>query len=75
MRGSQCNEFQIYVTGLIERDKLNLERALELFKECHMMDKLNYEYLKEIARTMFLLGKFKSSLEAASEAAKIRRDW
>lgn len=40
-----------------------------------MMDKMNYEYLKEIARTMFLLGKFKSSLEAANDAVKIRRDW
>jgi|JI6StandDraft_1071083.scaffolds.fasta_scaffold22259_7 hypothetical protein len=42
MKGSQGNEFHLYVTGLIERDKLNLERSLELFKECHMMDKLNY---------------------------------
>lgn len=40
-----------------------------------MMDKLNYEYLKEISKTLFLQGKFRSSLEAANEAAKIRKDW
>lgn len=32
MRGSQGNEFHIYITGLIERERLNMERALELFK-------------------------------------------
>jgi hypothetical protein len=52
MGKSPGNEFHLYITGLINREQLNLEKALELFKECHMMDKLNTEYLKEIAKTM-----------------------
>ena len=43
-------EFHLFMLGLINRQMIHLDKSLSYFKQCLMMDKLNFEYLKEMAR-------------------------
>ena len=49
----QCppDEFKIYVQSLMKKSGYRLEESLELLNECIVMDKLNFAYLKGIAKT------------------------
>jgi len=50
--------------------------SLELLKKCHVLDEKNTEILKQISKTLFLLGKHKASLEITNEALKYdKHDW
>ena len=52
----------------------NISQSFDLLKKCHNMNELNIEFLKQICRTLFLMGKHKASIEVANEAAKFSPD-
>lgn len=62
--------------GLILRIQGNFSQSLEILKNCHLINEKNPEFLKQISRTLYILGKYKSSIEVASEALKLDpKDW
>jgi hypothetical protein len=53
-----------------------IQESFELLKKCHVHNDMNIEFLKQLSRTLFLLGKPKSSIEVANEALKFdNTDW
>lgn len=48
----------------------NISESFDLLKKCHIHNEQNPEYLKQISRALFLMGKPKSALEVANEALK-----
>jgi len=66
----------LYIKGLISRMSGNISESFDLLKKCHAQNEHNPEYLKQIARALYLMGKPKSALEVASEALKSQPyDW
>lgn len=54
----------------------NISESFDLLKKCHIINEQNEEYLKQISRALYLMGKPKSSLEVANEALKTHPyDW
>ena len=54
----------------------NVSESFDLLKKCHLRNEQNQEYLKQIGRALYLMGKPKSALEVASEALKTdSSDW
>ncbi len=64
------------LSGLISRMSGNISESFDLLKKCHAQNEQNPEYLKQIARALYLMGKPKSALEVANEALKTQPyDW
>jgi len=62
--------------GLISRMSGNISESFDLLKKCHAQNEQNSEYLKQIARALYLMGKPKSAIEVANEALKTQPyDW
>lgn len=54
----------------------NISESFDYLKKCHAQNDQNQEYLKQIARALYLMGKPKSALEVANEAMKSQPyDW
>ena len=54
----------------------NISESFDLIKKCHNQNEHNNEYLKQISRALYLMGKPKSALEVAIEALRVEpRDW
>jgi Bardet-Biedl syndrome 4 protein len=62
--------------GMISRISGDVHESFELLKKCHIHNDLNLEFLRQLSRTLYLLGKPKSAIEVASEAMKFDAyDW
>jgi Bardet-Biedl syndrome 4 protein len=73
--GETC-EYAIYVFGLISRQEGNVQLSLELFQKAVQLNPRNPENMKQMARSLFLLGRHKAALEAYSETQKLLpNDW
>ncbi|KAF3819580.1 hypothetical protein GH733_015089 [Mirounga leonina] len=69
-------EYTIYVQALIFRLEGNIQESLELFQTCAVLSPWCADNLKQVARSLFLLGKHKAAIEVYNEAAKLnQKDW
>ncbi|XP_074184338.1 BBSome complex member BBS4 isoform X5 [Rhinolophus sinicus] len=69
-------EYAIYVQALILRLEGNIRESLELFQTCAVLSPQSADNLKQVARSLFLLGKHKAATEVYIEAAKLnQKDW
>lgn len=60
--------------GMVFRQEGKIQESLDMFQACAMMNPKNSMYLKQIARSLFLLGKSKTAIEVFNEAAKLNPD-
>ncbi|KAM6979533.1 BBSome complex member BBS4 [Aplochiton taeniatus] len=69
-------EYAIYVQALILRLEGKIQQSLELFQSCGILNPTNPDNLKQVARSLFLLGKHKAAIEVYHEAGKLNeKDW
>ncbi|XP_023408662.1 Bardet-Biedl syndrome 4 protein isoform X3 [Loxodonta africana] len=69
-------EYAIYVQALIFRLEGRIQESLELFQTCAVLSPQSTDNLKQVARSLFLLGKHKAAIEVYNEAAKLNeKDW
>uniref|UniRef100_A0ABM0MBG2 Bardet-Biedl syndrome 4 protein-like n=1 Tax=Saccoglossus kowalevskii TaxID=10224 RepID=A0ABM0MBG2_SACKO len=69
-------EYAVYVQGLIKRMEGRIQESLELFQTCSLLNSQSTDNLKQVARSLFLLGRHKAAIDVYNEAAKLsQRDW
>ncbi|XP_043933670.1 Bardet-Biedl syndrome 4 protein isoform X3 [Protopterus annectens] len=69
-------EYAIYVQALIFRLEGKIQESLELFQTCAVLNPQSIDNLKQVARSLFLLGKHKAAVEVYNEAARLnQKDW
>ncbi|KAI5100276.1 Bardet-Biedl syndrome 4 protein [Silurus meridionalis] len=69
-------EYAIYVQALILRLEGKIQQSLELFQSCAILNPTSSDNLKQVARSLFLLGKHKAAIEVYNEVARLnQRDW
>ncbi|XP_030433349.1 Bardet-Biedl syndrome 4 protein isoform X3 [Gopherus evgoodei] len=69
-------EYAVYVQALVLRLEGKIQESLELFQTCSILNPQSADNLKQVARSLFLLGKHKAAIEVYSEAAKLnQKDW
>ncbi|KAL1007685.1 hypothetical protein UPYG_G00090180 [Umbra pygmaea] len=69
-------EYAIYVQALILRLEGQIQQSLELFQSCAVLNPTSQDNLKQVARSLFLLGKHKAAIEVYHEAGKLNdKDW
>ncbi|NXT84813.1 BBS4 protein, partial [Zapornia atra] len=69
-------EYAVYVQALILRLEGKIQESLELFQTCSILNPRSTDNLKQVARSLFLLGKHKAAIEVYNEAAKLdEKDW
>ncbi|KAL2094042.1 hypothetical protein ACEWY4_011354 [Coilia grayii] len=69
-------EYAIYVQGLILRLEGKIQESLELFQSCAILNPTSSDNLKQVARSLFLLGKHKAAIEVYNEAVRLnQKDW
>ncbi|XP_037078400.1 Bardet-Biedl syndrome 4 protein-like [Pollicipes pollicipes] len=67
--GDMC-EYASYVQGLILRSEGKIQQSFEMFQQCRELNPQNVDNLRQMARSLFLLGKFDMALAAYSQAEK-----
>jgi len=69
-------EYAIYVKALIKRHHGEINESLQLFQAATMLNPNNVQNLKQVGRSLFLLGKHTDALELYGEAQKLSpEDW
>uniref|UniRef100_A0A8C1HL23 Bardet-Biedl syndrome 4 n=1 Tax=Cyprinus carpio carpio TaxID=630221 RepID=A0A8C1HL23_CYPCA len=69
-------EYAVYVQALIMRLEGKIQQSLELFQSCAILNPKSSDNLKQVARSLFLLGKHKAAIEVYNEAARLnQKDW
>ncbi|XP_028814222.1 BBSome complex member BBS4 [Denticeps clupeoides] len=69
-------EYAIYVQALILRLEGKIQQSLELFQSCAILNPTSSDNLKQVARSLFLLGKHKAAIEVYNEAGRLnQKDW
>ncbi|XP_078541157.1 BBSome complex member BBS4 isoform X1 [Lissotriton helveticus] len=69
-------EYAVYVQALIFRLEGKIQESLELFQTCAILNPQSCDNLKQVARSLFLLGKHKAAIEVYNEAARLnQKDW
>ncbi|KAI4874308.1 hypothetical protein NFI96_001222 [Prochilodus magdalenae] len=69
-------EYAVYVQALILRLEGKIQQSLELFQSCAILNPTSSDNLKQVARSLFLLGKHKAAIEVYNEAARLnQKDW
>ncbi|XP_022103425.1 Bardet-Biedl syndrome 4 protein-like isoform X2 [Acanthaster planci] len=69
-------EYPLYVQALILRQMGRIQESLECFQTCSLINAQNPDNLKQVARSLFLLGRHKAAIDVYSEAARMSsRDW
>jgi len=75
----ECNnncEYAMYVKALIKRQRGQIAESLQLFQAATCINPHNVANLKQVGRSLFLLGRHKSAIEVYAEAKKINsEDW
>ncbi|GBN75060.1 Bardet-Biedl syndrome 4 [Araneus ventricosus] len=68
-------EYALYVQALILRHEGRIQESLELFQTCSILN-TSAENLKQVARSLFLLGRHKNAIDVYEEAARMNsKDW
>ena len=69
-------EYAIYVKALILRRQGRIRESLQLFQAAICLNPQNVSNLKQVGRSLYLLGKHKAALEVYGEAQNMApRDW
>ncbi|XP_042329418.1 Bardet-Biedl syndrome 4 protein isoform X2 [Sceloporus undulatus] len=69
-------EYAVYVQALIFRLEGKINESLELFQTCAILKPRSADNLKQVARSLFLLGKHKAAIEVYNDAAQHnQKDW
>ncbi|KAG8576287.1 hypothetical protein GDO81_009818 [Engystomops pustulosus] len=69
-------EYAVYVQALILRLEGKIQESLELFQTCAILNPTSPDNLKQVARSLFLLGKHRAAVEVYNEAARLNnKDW
>ena len=72
-----CNgmaEYPIYVKALIKRQRGEINESLQLFQAATCLNPHNICNLKQVGRSLYLLGKHKAALDVYEEAQRIGID-
>ncbi len=67
-------EYPLYVKGLLRRQQGSIQESLQLFRAAACLNPKNPSTLKQIARSLFLLGRHKAATEAYAEAERLLLD-
>ncbi|XP_039277354.1 Bardet-Biedl syndrome 4 protein [Nilaparvata lugens] len=65
------NEYANFVLGLILRREGKIQDSLECFQKCHVLNPKNVENIKQVARSLYLFGRYQLAIEGYLEAEKI----
>ncbi|SPQ94612.1 unnamed protein product (mitochondrion) [Plasmodiophora brassicae] len=65
------SEFALYIKGKIMKHTGRIDEALELFQAAATLCPSNHLNLKQVARCLFLLGRFEAALTVYEEAEKL----
>lgn len=70
-------EYANYVQGLVLRHEGKIQESLEYFQTCHSLNPRNINNIKEVARSLYLLGRHRLAIEAYLEAENVssKPDW
>ncbi|XP_067002347.2 Bardet-Biedl syndrome 4 protein [Anabrus simplex] len=70
-------EYANYLLGLILRHEGKIQESLEYFQTCHTLNPKSVDNIKQVARSLFLLGSHRQAMEAYFEAEKVadKPDW
>ncbi|KAB0804558.1 hypothetical protein PPYR_01528 [Photinus pyralis] len=71
------HEYAFFKQGVILREEDKIQEALESFQMCHKLNCDNADNIKEVAKCLYLLRKYRIALEAYLEAERIstKPDW
>eukprot|EP00899_Mesostigma_viride_P005871 jgi/Mesvir1/15285/Mv06500-RA.1 len=76
---AECNglcEYPIYVKALIKRQRGEIQESLQLFQAATCLNPASADNLKQVGRSLYLLGKHKAAIDVYEEAEKIGiQDW
>jgi len=67
-------EYALYVKALILREEGEVQQSLDVFQRCVQLNQHNPDHLKQVARSLFLLGRHKAALQVYKEASKYSSD-
>ena len=65
------SEYPLYIKALILRQQGRIEESLTTFQAALCINPVNVCNLKQVAQSLYLLGKHKSALEVFDEAEKL----
>lgn len=69
-------EYPIYIKGLIKRQQGQIHESLQLFQAATALNPHNVANLKQVGRSLYLLGKHKAAIDVYDEAQRIGvEDW
>lgn len=80
---SECNhlaEYALYVKGLIRRQQGRIKESLTLFQAATQLSPRSVDNLKQVARSLYLLGRHRMALQVLEEAGNVldhhdEEDW
>mmetsp|Transcript_31597 Transcript_31597/g.102986 ORF Transcript_31597/g.102986 Transcript_31597/m.102986 type:complete len:413 (+) Transcript_31597:163-1401(+) len=76
---TECNgmcEYPIYLKALIKRQRGEISESLQLFQAATAINPHNIANLKQVGRSLYLLGKHKAAIDVYEEAQRIGvEDW
>eukprot|EP00033_Pygsuia_biforma_P002669 GCRY01002950.1.p1 GENE.GCRY01002950.1~~GCRY01002950.1.p1 ORF type:complete len:423 (-),score=76.06 GCRY01002950.1:369-1637(-) len=73
---NQLCEYPLFVKALILRHKGDIQGSLELFRKATALNPRNIVNLKQVARSLYLLGKHRTAIDVYFEAEDIdTEDW
>merc|ERR1712232_354181 len=67
-------EYAIYVKALIKRQEGQVQESLQLFQAATCINPHNVYNLKQVGRSLYLLGKHRAAIEVFDEAQKVAPD-
>ena len=73
-------EYALYIKAMIKRQQGKIQESLQLFQAATCLNPTNIANLKQVARSLYLLGKHKAAIEVYEEAEKAvdtgaKKDW
>ena len=70
-------EYPIYVKALIKRQQGRIQESLQLFQAATALNPHNVANLKQVGRSLYLLGKHKAAVDVYDEAQRVSttEDW
>eukprot|EP00405_Crypthecodinium_cohnii_P034770 CAMPEP_0206533174 /NCGR_PEP_ID=MMETSP0325_2-20121206/4805_1 /ASSEMBLY_ACC=CAM_ASM_000347 /TAXON_ID=2866 /ORGANISM="Crypthecodinium cohnii, Strain Seligo" /LENGTH=430 /DNA_ID=CAMNT_0054029761 /DNA_START=28 /DNA_END=1317 /DNA_ORIENTATION=- len=67
-------EYALYVKALIKRQQGQVQESLQLFQAVTCINPHNVHNLKQVGRSLYLLGKHRAAIEVYDEAQKVSPD-
>jgi len=68
------SEYPLFIRGLILRQQGKIEESLTTFQAALCLNPLNVNNIKQVGRSLYLLGKHRNAIEVFEEAEKLTSD-